>query len=65
MKRYVLGGYELSLFEINLLRRCICSKIDDNVLFMDTHFLTASMQCCFEQENEALKLMLKELECYI
>lgn len=64
MKKYVLGNYELKAYEIYLLTKCINSKIDDNNLFIDTHFLTTSMEACFDSENETLILMLEELRRY-
>ena len=64
MKRYLLGNYELKGYDVHLLTKCINSKIDDNNLFIDTHFLTTSLQACFDCENEALKIMLEELKRY-
>ncbi len=63
-KKYVLGNYELKTYEAYLLTKCINSKIYDNNLFIDTHFLTTSMEACFNAENETLKLMLEELRKY-
>ena len=64
MKRYVLGNYELSSYEILLLSDSIKSHLSINQKFINDCSNLSVYNELWNKENKILSLLLKELERY-
>lgn len=64
MKRYVLGNYELSSYEVLLLSDSIKSHLSINQKFINYCPNLSVYNELWNKENNTLSLLLKELERY-
>ena len=64
MKRYVLGNYELSSYEVLLLSDSIKAHLSINQKFINDCPNGSIYNELWNKENKTLNLMLKELERY-